>query len=418
MGTSSRCGVFTKNTSGTEPVDQTVAFAGDFTPKFLMLWTDGQTAEATSTTHGISYSQGWTDGTNEYCATYCDEDAVDTTNTSRQISNTKLLKIRDDQATLIAECDFKSWANNEFVVTWTENTDTSATRIYYEVIGGDDITKVECGDFNAATAGGPTQTVSLTDSALVPDVAMFMCTGQTSFNSEGNDAQLCIGFGTGSGANAGICYTSDHGVDTSVVDRRNSTVYSLTLNQIGGSRDGDGGIGAFNTGAFDIAWNNKFNGTYIIAYTVIEGGTWDTVSVESKLSDGSQNISTSVTTPNGAIFMSCQTPTEPTGTDGTIQLGASDDDTVISNVMAGNYASDGDGTTLTSSFNDDALCIKMINEAGTDRGNAALITWGSSQITLDWNGTDAQNRDIHMLIFDVQDSGAAGFAYTQGFVTG
>ena len=133
-------GAFTKNTtSATGCVSgcptNVVRHGLGFTPKALILWTNGKTNE-TASAHFL-FGFGVSDGTTGLSAAAASQDNAGTSNASRRMI-AKALTIVQYGEVLLADANLASWDEASFTLTWTTNN-TAAYVIHYMVIGGSEV---------------------------------------------------------------------------------------------------------------------------------------------------------------------------------------------------------------------------------------------------------------------------------------
>jgi hypothetical protein len=130
-----KTGSFTKSTAGA-PVSQVIAGIG-FTPKAIIMWTEGGTVSGTF--HGSRLSAfGISSGAAASQSVAASEkDAVAVTVSERRHA-AKALTIIQYDATLLAECDLTSFDANGFTLNWTTNN-AVAYIIHYIAIGGSEL---------------------------------------------------------------------------------------------------------------------------------------------------------------------------------------------------------------------------------------------------------------------------------------
>lgn len=139
MAFQTKQGTFAKAT-GAAPVSQDITGLG-FQPKVLILWCTKQTAEGFAA--GMSFTIGFSDGTNEFSPSVAGDDNVDPSNTIRAFVTNKALYINNTSGSIDSTCDANlTVVTNGFRITWTTNS-ANAYIIHYLALGGTDLTNVK-----------------------------------------------------------------------------------------------------------------------------------------------------------------------------------------------------------------------------------------------------------------------------------
>jgi hypothetical protein len=135
-------GTFTKTTNTSVPASQQVNLSnGSLNPKFIILWTTGDTAFNTYTDDS-RFSYGFSDGTNHACQTYRMDESAESE--SYAFYNNKCISIINlTTNAVIAEAHVSATAAGSFTLSWTTQSDATAMHIHYIVADGTDITNCQ-----------------------------------------------------------------------------------------------------------------------------------------------------------------------------------------------------------------------------------------------------------------------------------
>lgn len=125
-----------------------------FTPTGLLMWGGGAVASASIVTSEanrlLQFNLGASDGTNEGCSSYLDEDAATTMDTYRRFVTTKAISACNPADGTVhgeADCDGtggSGFTGNTFVLNWTD-ADSVASEFIYLAMGSEPSTEVFVG---------------------------------------------------------------------------------------------------------------------------------------------------------------------------------------------------------------------------------------------------------------------------------
>ncbi|MFN0123397.1 MAG: C25 family cysteine peptidase [Blastocatellia bacterium] len=181
-------GSFAKSTAAATAT-QTVSHSLGVTPRAIIFWTTGQTANG-SFGASFLYGMGFTDGTGSRAVAAASQDNQGTSNTSRRIAS-KAITIVQWGETLLAEADLQSWNTTGFTLSWTTNNN-QAYIINFLAIGGSDV-RAKVVDWVMGTATGNR---SVTGVGFIPDLVFHAHAGSGFTGAIGTSAQHA-GFGIG-----------------------------------------------------------------------------------------------------------------------------------------------------------------------------------------------------------------------------
>jgi hypothetical protein len=402
-------GTFTVD-SGTG--NQTIAHGASFTPVAGIFWATRQTAEGLA--DGVSFSIGFTDGTNQFATGTFSEDAATTSNTARTGSSSNVIRLASAAATPTIDIalGFVSWDGTNVVVNRITNATNTAAIVHYELIGGSDITNAFVGTF--------------TDNSSTGDQDI-TAPGFTCSDGQGLLFMLTNGLGTAADSSAGADFSL--GVATSATKR--GTLFNAAednraamdtwrrqLNNqvllIGSASTGAqvalASFSAWITNGFRINWSDA-GGAILMGYMVLKGGQYDVGDFAISSGTGNQDVTTAFD-PTGLMLFSDQSASSNPaseeahycltvgGTDGTaegsITLGDEDDtassaaETVMSTTtgkglrfLATNVNSTGSSTVTNmeadiNSFGTNKFTINKTTNDDVQLGRVIFVAFGSA----------------------------------------
>jgi hypothetical protein len=206
-------GNLTKDTSGVDGATQTVTGVA-FEPKAGIFILAGPQASG-----GVFGSDHWTgigiaddDGGQAVMTAMSDHNSASSNTARAQSSNLVVLAISTGGSTIASAS--VAFTSDGFTLTWVENTDTTAYRVLYYLIGGSDITGTDVVAWNSNSSTG---NQSVTSVGFQPDFLFNlggMGLGTTDPGSTSNRANMGVGFAT-TAASFSTSWASFDGVGTS-----------------------------------------------------------------------------------------------------------------------------------------------------------------------------------------------------------
>ena len=386
-------GVFDKKTS-----NGTQAIAGiGFTPKVLMCWYGGATADDTWQDFLRRGFGAATSATNRYaCGDAAEEDLV-TSNCQVIKSPAHVISIVSPSGSIEGEADLTSFDSDGFTLNWTNNNAT-AYKIHYLALGGtDEIEDAKIISFVTSTSNGQQ---SVTGAGFRPDSVI--CFGNTRINSQEDGVHV----------HGGILLAVTDGINhvgtqTFLLDASGSEAHARTI-------DIDGFLeGCTNTPGEDLHSEfvsmdddgftfNQINASpspgYRIFALCIKGIYTNTKNFNSEVSTTGNKAYTGVGfEPVGLLtFGSTQSVDDAVATRGILSIGASDG-TNDNALMSGAERGIGDlaciskvGSIVVIDTTD-----PMATLATTEEGT--FTSFDSDGFTIDWTTSDANAiRNLYM----------------------
>lgn len=151
--------------------NQTVTMSGSFVPKFIIFYGDKHHTADGIVNDEYSAFRGWTSTTES--AAWASSMVSNNKNGQAGLHDGCLL-ILDQDDTVEAEADIVSMSAGEFVINFTTNANTTASRIFYVAIGGADLTDIKIG---AAALNTSTGNQSFTPTTFTPKIGFFAAVG-------------------------------------------------------------------------------------------------------------------------------------------------------------------------------------------------------------------------------------------------
>jgi hypothetical protein len=378
---------FTKDATNVDGATQDVNL--NFTPKAILVFSDGNTADNSVSAH-FQWCQGFSDGTNHACNTIVSDDADAASDNCMSTRNDSVfVRLLEDFTTLSVEsratCAF---ATNKVTFTWVVN-DAVATRITLVAYGGSDITHAKVNTVDIANAG--TGLTDYTGLGFNPagggHSVLFTMGGFTTTTGEIDFAGTGFGAATDSIHRFWSGVLSENAADPTDTWRNqlNAQCFGV-LNSIGGL-NGWADFNSWITDGFRLDWEDATGATtYDLAYLVINGGTWDVGSVDSPASTGSQDTAVSVSDNTLRGLLTCGTgvvtPSTTASTINCITVGASDG---TNESVIGMIDEDAQATSDSYRVNETTgNVIRLLTTNGANTAVAAFTSFGTNQFTLNW----------------------------------
>jgi len=401
MANGIKVGTFSANTS---TGNQTVSWTGtSFTPNFVVLWTQGQTSNGKSTSSGVSFSWGMTDGTNHYSVNIAYEDGAATSNASRQYSTTNLLKLSDHTGAIDGVCNHVSFGSQQFVIDWPSDAPTGAVQIHYLAM--------ECTSVAVGTYAYSTSVTDIVVSGLgfQPNTLITLGTSQTTADSIEANAAFFMGMATGATAESCCSFwMEDAAANTN--DARgvvtNATARGFLSAVPGVDMIAD--FQSFDVGGFTLNVTDAAASAHICGYAAIV--------VDNAISGTATNPTTDITEDTitgvgflgtGAIFMGIQS-SSTTGADSAFFFGAADDESTINNAAAGFYTDDAAAVSSAGTVESNTLCVSQYYHDGTLRGDGLVASYkndSGGQVSMTWTNTSGARQFSYIVMAQAASAG-------------
>lgn len=270
MALSVETGLFSADTA-----DATTTVSCGFTGKAIILFTTGQTAEGSDSAANVSWSYGFSDGTNHRVVSWASDDNVATTNCGRWWGNASIAIINSNgNPTSLITITGVTFGASSFNITWS-GTPAAAYKVGYILLGGSDITDVVVGTQTLTTSTGAQ---SVTGLAFQPDFGIFI-NAQTTASTSGTRALGSIGFAASSTKEFTMCWgVNDGQTMTGGIDAVNYTNQDACMSGItAGAETVDflADFTSFNSDGYTINVSNAPTAGWLVGYLLIKGGQWD-----------------------------------------------------------------------------------------------------------------------------------------------
>jgi hypothetical protein len=287
MPVSSQVIRFDKST-GANGTTQDVAV--NFTPKAIILMSDGGAGTDDIPEAQFQLCIGFSDGTNHAATGIGSEDNAAASDAGRIHSNADVfIRLSETAPTTTVVCRGSCvFQTNNVQFTWTVN-DAVATKITMWAFGGDDIIGVKVNTVNVnETVDGNTE--DYTGLGFTPQgdghtALFFMSTNDTANSSSAPSTHALSQFsctsatrslGVDSGKQWSICVLSENAADPSDTWRTQSADRNHAIFDTAGAFHHYGIMSAWISDGFRMTWDNApVGGTQKFSYLVIDGGNWD-----------------------------------------------------------------------------------------------------------------------------------------------
>lgn len=385
-------GTFAMNTS---TGNQDIPISADETlVKAIIFWTVGRTSDGIENHATIGI--GWCDdsGTGNFCGSK-DEHGQGTTNATRRWHSGGCIG-RIEHASNGFEFNASavsnaSWPSGNFRIS-VDNAPGSASIVHYMLLGGSDFDNISIGNFfiGASTA---TTTINTLGHDLDGLILLSVMSNNAS-NVNENDAQLSMGFYDGTNQ---MCtdFIMDDAQATSRTHRAQSNVNILRKMNSVGSQNGDSTV-AFVTGGFELTHGDQYTSDSLTLFIGMQGPQFNVQSVNTAATASPTDIvSGSVGfSPDALFMMSVLHPSADVvqQNDTWFMFGGTDG---INESVAGVFSEDGQGTSDSNKFQDDAALFISSSTGGTLNQKIVFKSFDSDTYTL--SQTDATNPDINRM---------------------
>lgn len=295
---------FQKTAAGANGQTQDVAV--NFTPKAILLFSEGTTADNTLS-NNYQLIKGFSDGTNHACVAVASQDGVGTSNTGRLHRNDSVfIRLNSTTPTTTVcrgSCVFQT---NNIRFTW-DVQDANAYYIGLLVIGGADITNCKVNTVDIGTTGtGNTDYTGLGFTPTSPNGILFTLTGDTQTINTAVDAAsitLCAAISS----SKRLVYGNASEDNQAIMDtwRYLGTSKALAnLDATTGAIDYEADFVDWISDGFRLNITNAASATTEkFSYLAINGGTWDCGTDGARATTGTKttNVSVSSNTLRGLI---------------------------------------------------------------------------------------------------------------------
>lgn len=295
MALSVETGQFAANTGGTG-----TTVSSGFQGKAIILFSTGQSSNGLDTSTNLSWSIGFSDGTNHRSIGWAADDNVDASNCGRAFRTDRALELFSDGApTTLRYVSGVSFGASDFTITW-DGTPAAGYLVGYILLGGSDITNVAIGTHTLDTATGPD---SITGLGFQPDFAMFIHAQQTAAGTA-TRAGCGVGFAAGADKEFAMAWNLDDGQTmASTFDATSYTDANASLAAIldgGITVDLLANLTSFDVGGITFNISNAPPAAWLVGYLAIKGGQWDVGTTTMPSGAGTdRTISTMTFTPKG-----------------------------------------------------------------------------------------------------------------------
>ena len=282
---------FLKSTTAGSNIVQDVALTT--TPQAVIIWSDGTTSN-NAFNDGYQFYYGFSDGTNNACASSYNADNVTTTDSFGGLKSDKAIAMMNTTiATVASEADVTFTTNNARF-TWSTN-DNRAVYIHMLAISGITNAEVKTFDYLQTTTGS--RTYSLTNSGMTPNFiqAITKADGGASWSTTYGNA-FNIGSASSPSKVWNVGNTQEDAKSTSAETYARG--YFDQTNLVVGLDDDDGTVAltgtltALNAGSFTINWTNApnlSNGQFSVL--CLQGGNIDVGTFNESATTGNQVVS-------------------------------------------------------------------------------------------------------------------------------
>ena len=380
---------FQKDSSGTTNATQDVNL--NFTPKAIIVFSEGNNADNTVSTH-YQWGQGFSDGTNHACFAAVSDDADAAGDTAKSYRNDSVFVRLNESFTTItiqsrATCAF---ATNKVTFTWVVN-DTTATYLTLYAFGGDDITnaKVATVDVGRNTAGTQNYT-GLGFNPAAGEAVLFTLKSGATASGESDHAHGSFGAAVSSTARWALSVMSENASDPTDTWRTTQTTNCLYELDDTGAEASKADFDGWITDGFTLDWENPAtNTTDDFSYLVIKGGKWDCGTLtapNTPTNDVDTSVSVSSNTLRGLLMVTNNYTDSSITTSNNVSVGATDGTTQASmGTVDEDAQNNADGYRVNSSTH----VIRAISTNGVQQHTATFDSFGTNSFRLDWDNAVA-----------------------------
>jgi hypothetical protein len=295
--------------------------------------------------------------------------------------------------TTVINADFVSWDSDGFTLD-VDVADATASRVFYLVLGGSDITNVALGTYDVAASQIIVSSLSFQPNLLLLASAQ---NSVTNAGVEGNSTQAAMTFGmarstseewtAGAKSQTGATSPGGHGI-------MRSDVPLFQIIPTGTTADKHQNFTSFNSDGFTLGIVAAANATAVGVLYIALAGTY-----QAKLGTFTQRSGTGTQAVTGVGFMpemllfgtASRVVNTSTTVDPRLGLGVA---LSASNRRVATMAEDNNDPSITDSSASESVCIRHLT-AGTPTvdAEADLDTMDSDGFTLDWTTADSTARE-------------------------
>lgn len=401
-------GSFTKTTSTSTPVDQTVTLSnGSLTPKVIWLWTGGQTTNDGTYADHSRTCYGFSDTATDVCfSTRVHETSELETNVYRNDSVIAIIDIGTN--TIVSQADVSSVGAGNFHLNWSTQSNTSAMVIHYMVAGGTDITNVSVFQTTVGATTTGNKSYNGSGTTFTPDFGMMITgpDGTQAINTVGSSADnSAFSIGAMKSTTARWCiWKRDETVGTSDSDMFHSaSLVSFQGSNTTGAQVGAADFVSFNSAAGGGITINVTDGypqtTAIFMFLLIKGGVWDVGAFQQKSGTGTQDVTLASGQDPELVFLGGIN----SATTGSVQISShmglgGSDGTHSGALFAGSTSDLATYQTATSTLN--TKCYRISTPAATASSSTTDAECDMNDMTLggkfqlNWTTADTTQRQM------------------------
>jgi hypothetical protein len=392
---------FTKITTGTSNVSQEVNLSLPSAPKALWLFAVPVTANNTYN-EGISWSYGYSDGTDDACMAYSSQDDSDPTTCNHVFRNDNIICLfsTTTPTTVLARANVTTFDTDGFTLNWVTNN-SSAYIIHGYVVGGTDITNAKVINTTVGTESTGNADYTGFGFSSANFVNIMTTHDGNLFNTADGEANISIGAAVSSTKRWNLGGYGQTAQGTS------DTYHFYMNNQVASAWDrGNGNVRAeadfvsFITDGLRLNWTDApVDSAQPISFLLIKGGLWDVGDFAANNTTNNQIISlaSGITADLFAVF-GVQTTSTDTGTPApgthSIMIGGVDKDSDQGHIWGQDVDGESSGAVTAMQSRVDEV-IRVSTAAATASsstllGSAVIASMASAEeVELDW--TDAIN---------------------------
>ena len=387
----SKHGTFALNTS---TGNQAITGVG-FEPKIVVFFGSENQADGIIADNNICIGAAIS-STERVAMTANDEDGVGSGDCTRAIETTLCIMLMSpgSSSTRRVEADFVSQDADGFTIDITNDSGGDPYRFGYLALAGTDLTNVGIGTFfNTGGAGEE----AYTGVGFQPDAALFF--GNGSPEGLGSNGTLGFGWAVSTSQRGWIGTVSENGAgtsDTGRMQRTDSCIGFLADGPI--ELDAQADFVSWDADGFTLTWDASPSTTDVFVYIAFKGGQYYAGSLTTQTSTGEFSETGVGFTGDAAIFVSACNPSSGSILDN-IEMSVGVATSSTARFITGVVSEDGQGTTDTDQFQDDALIYQNYDFAQSVEGAIDFVSWGADGFTLDQTDADptAGNEMIYFI---------------------
>ena len=383
---------FQKTTTAANGTVQDVTL--NFTPKAIIVWSDGSIVSDTYVDHFHSI-YGFSDGTNHACVTAQSQDGQGTSATRRSHRTDSVFAQLNDNADTVKVRGSCSFGTNKVTFVWDVNN-SEAIYIHMLAIGGNDITNTKVNTVQIGRSSTGTQNYTgLGFTPVTNESILFTISNQ--YPSVFTNTTVPYG---GAAFGAAVSTTKRLAFATAEADtygtsgtwrRYENNRVIAEIDQIDGSSLHTADFNGWITDGFQLDWTTTPEGSdYMFSYLVIKGGLWDCGSTVSPASPQSQTVSSLNLNSKPIRALICTsdagTLTGSIYTWAAYSMGATDG---TNSARASSTDQNGVDTTNSQRYNTISDIYGTVDSLGGTDNIATFTSFGTNQFTLNWTVANA-----------------------------